>query len=512
MRLDQGKPRLIHFLKTSTPESLLEHKPSLLKSKMYWVGILYFTEGFPLGVFYDVFPVHFRQQGVDLWQIGFMSLLGLAWTLKFLWAPAVDYYRYHRRWIFVMDMLMGMVLLGFAVILDFGPWVWVAIGLFTVFSATSDIAIDGYTIEMLDTNELGIANGIRIGMYRVGMLASGIILILSDYLSWSATYLAGTAILCLCGTVCLMAPQEKPYHTRSIHSVKAEWRLLVQHPYALALVYLFVLGAVGLVDWKLDFSEGLPWLWPGLLLFTGAILLLSRAAARSNAENSPSLREDLNEGPMFGALFELAQRPYIIPMVIFILIFKLADSSMGFMIKPFWVDMGFSATEIGLVSVNIGLGLSIAGGLVGGWFTDRFGIFKGIWILGLAQAVSNLGYAAVAFIIPPAVEGVELAMNYKFMMYGASVLESFTGGLGSAAFLAFLMAIVNKKRSASEYALLSSIFALSRSVAGWAGGFGAEAMGYGSYFTLTFFLAFPAYVLLPWIKRILEHTKNWDKI
>ncbi len=487
----------------------MESKPSILKSKLYWVGILYFTEGFPLGVFYDVFPVHFRQQGVDLWQIGFMSLLGLAWTLKFLWAPAVDYYRYHRRWIFVMDVLMGVVLLAFAVILDFGPWVWVAIGLFTAFSATSDIAIDGYTIEMLNKNELGMANGIRIGMYRVGMLTAGVILILSDYLSWRATYLAGAAIICLCGTVCLMAPKEKPYHTRSVHSVKAEWLLLVQHPYALALVYLFVLGAVRLVDWKLDFSEGLPYLWPALLLFTGAILGLSRAVARSSTNNN-SLREELNDGPMFGALFELAQRPYIIPIVIFILIYKLADSSMGFMVKPFWVDTGFTATEIGLVSVNIGLGLSIAGGLVGGWFTDRFGIFKGIWILGLAQAVSNLGYAAVAFTIPPGVEGVGLALNYKFMMYGASVVESFTGGLGSAAFLAFLMAIVSKKRSASEYALLSSIFALSRSVAGWAGGFGAESMGYGPYFTLTFFLAFPAYLFLPWVKRMLDSTKSWD--
>jgi PAT family beta-lactamase induction signal transducer AmpG len=510
MRWLQGKPCLIDTLKPSTPEPSLEQKPSILKSKLYWVGVLYFAEGFPLGVFYDVFPVHFRQQGVDLWQIGFMSLLGLAWTLKFLWAPAVDYYRHHRRWIFVMNFFMGMVLLAFAIILDFGPWVWVAIGLFTVFSATSDIAIDGYTIEMLEKNELGLANGVRNGMYRVGMLAAGVILILSDYLSWSATYLAGTVILCLCGIACLMAPKERPYHTRSVHSVKAEWILLARHPYALALVYLFLLGAVRLVDWKLDFSEGLPWLWPGLLLFTGAILLFSRTVERSNAENNHSLREDLNDGPMFGALFELAQRPYIIPIVIFILIYKLADSSMGFMVKPFWVDMGFTATEIGLVSVNIGLGLSIAGGLVGGWFTDRFGIFKGIWVLGLAQAVSNLGYAGVAFVIPPTVEGVELAANYKLMMYGASVVESFTGGLGSAAFLAFLMAIVSKKRTASEYALLSSIFALSRSVAGWAGGFGAEAMGYGPYFTLTFFLAFPAYFFLPWVKRMLDNTKSWD--
>ena len=110
----------------------------LLKSKLFWVGILYFAEGFPLGVFYDVFPVHFRQQGVNLSEIGFLSLLGLAWTLKFLWAPAIDYYRQHRRWIFVMDILMGFVMLMFALLLDFGPWVWTAIALFTVFSATSD--------------------------------------------------------------------------------------------------------------------------------------------------------------------------------------------------------------------------------------------------------------------------------------------------------------------------------------------------------------------------------------
>ena len=87
-------------------------------------------------------------------------------------------------------------------------------------------------------------------------------------------------------------------------------------------------------------------------------------------------------------------------MLAFILIFKLGDASMGFMVKPFWVDAGFSATEIGLVSVNIGLALSIAGGLAGGWYTDRVGIFKALWVLGLFQALSNLGYAAAAALIP----------------------------------------------------------------------------------------------------------------
>src|SRR3989304_1673950 len=81
----------------------------LLRSKLFWVGILYFAQGFPFGVFYDVFPVHFRQLGVDLRDIGALALLGLAWTLKFLWAPAVDHYRHHRRWLLAVDIGMGRV-------------------------------------------------------------------------------------------------------------------------------------------------------------------------------------------------------------------------------------------------------------------------------------------------------------------------------------------------------------------------------------------------------------------
>jgi PAT family beta-lactamase induction signal transducer AmpG len=178
------------------------------------------------------------------------------------------------------------------------------------------------------------------------------------------------------------------------------------------------------------------------------------------------------------------------------------------MIKPFWVDSGFSATQIGLVSVNIGLALSIAGGIAGGWFTDRAGIFRGLWVLGLLQAFSNLGYAWAASVIPAATVGAPVAASHELLMYAASAVESFTGGLGTAAFLAFLMAIVDKRHSATEYALLSSVFALSRSVSGWAGGYGAESMGYADYFLLTFFLAFPAYLLLPWVRKMLVYVER----
>ncbi|HEX6944792.1 MAG TPA: MFS transporter, partial [Casimicrobiaceae bacterium] len=147
----------------------------LLRNKLFWVGLLYFAEGFPLGIFYEIFPVYFRQQGVELRQIGVLSLLGLAWTLKFLWAPAIDYWRHHRRWMAVVDVAMGFAMLYFAVQSGFGPSVWIAIGVFTALSATNDVAVDGYTIEFLDKHELGLANGIRIGLYRVGMLTSGFV-------------------------------------------------------------------------------------------------------------------------------------------------------------------------------------------------------------------------------------------------------------------------------------------------------------------------------------------------
>jgi PAT family beta-lactamase induction signal transducer AmpG len=480
--------------------------PPLLQSKFFWVGVLYFSEGFPLGVFYDVFPVHFRQQGVNLTGIGLLSLLGLTWTLKFLWAPAVDHYRHHRRWMFGADILMGVILLIFALQAGYGPWVWFAIGTFTLLSATNDIAIDGFTIEMLDKRELGMANGLRIAFYRVGMLAAGFILICTDLLGWAGAYTAGASIFLLAGIACLNAPRERDKQAAGGITLGSELKGFLSHPAAFTALVLFLLGVLGLADSTAEWSRSIDHFWwyafsvAALLILYGGIY--ARLTSRAGTPRAP-----LAEGPMFGALLEMLRRPRILPVILFILVFKLGDSAMGFMIKPFWVDSGFTATQIGLVSVNIGLGLSIAGGIAGGWFTDRAGIFRGLWVLGLTQAASNLGYAWAASIIPAVPAGTPVAAGHEILMYLASAIESFTGGLGTAAFLAFLMAIVNKRHSATEYALLSSVFALSRSVSGWAGGYGAETMGYADYFLLTFFLAFPAYLLLPWVKKMLAYAE-----
>jgi PAT family beta-lactamase induction signal transducer AmpG len=410
------------------------------------------------------------------------------------------------------DIGMGLVMIVCAREAGFGPWVWLAIGAFTAFSATNDIAIDGYTIEQLDKRELGLANGFRIGFYRVGMLAAGVLLWFSDVAGWTSTYGLAAILFFIIAGISFFAPKEPPRPQReSASSFGNEMSALAQQPLLIVALALFVAGllwpVLGVLDlaWLKPFKSA--WWFKGGIP-VGLIMLSAYLFTKGIRGQSEQVSAASSSGPMFGAIVSLLNKPHALLLIGFILIFKLADSSIGFMIKPFWVDSGFTNTQIGLVSVNVGLGLSIAGGLIGGWYTDRVGIFRALWVLGLWQALSNIGYVAAAYFIPRAVQGADIAITHQALMYSASAIESFTGGLGTAAFLAFLMAIVDKKRATTEYAILSSIFAFSRSIAGWAGGIGAQEMGYAAYFALTFVLAFPAYALLPWIKTILKSSEE----
>lgn len=485
---------------------------------MAWVALLYFSEGLPLGLFYDLFPVHMRQAGVGPAEIGLLSLLGLAWTVKFLWAPLVDAWRGHRWWIAGANGGMALVLATLAMnpqaLGQGATWPWALLAAFTMLSATNDIATDGYTIELLSKGQYGVANGLRIGFYRVGMLTAGGMLVVAGSMgtpgqpNWAAAYGLAALVMVINGLSILMAPAQPPREAREAGASAREWAALRQQPtwlLALALVMAGllwpVLGPIAkATGWQAVMAISGTWWFKGAvpvsLMFAGAGLMVS--AARGPQAHA------MKDGPVFGAWVELLARPGMLAVLLFILLFKLGDAAMGFMVKPFWVDAGFTPAQIGLVSVNVGLGLSIAGGLAGGWYVDRAGIFKGLWVLGITQALSNLGYAAAASYVPHAEPGTQVAMNYQMAVYGASALESFTSGLGTGAFMAFLMGIVSKQRATTEYAILSSIFAFSRAVSGWAGGLGVEQMGYAAFFFLTFWLSFPAYLLLPAVRRMLN--------
>lgn len=383
-----------------------------LRRKLLWISLLYFAEGFPFGLVYDLLPVYFRTAGVSLKEIGLLSLLGLPWSLKVFWAPLVD--RFGERRIWVICCLAGMsACLAALPLFPPGRIGWalrLLLLAFTTFSATQDISIDAYTIGLVEKGEEGAANSIRVSAYRAAL----------------------------------------------------------------------VVGGGGLVA----LAGVLP--WRALLWIAAAVLLLLAAGARQ----APRLRVAPEERrAFFRPLWIWLKRPSAVGVFLFILTYKVGDASMGPMVKPFWIDRGLSPAEIGLISTTLGVLATVAGAMAGGVWVNRVGIFRGLWTLGLFQALSNLGYASVA----------EFGAS-RGWIYSASIFESFTGGLGTAAFLSFLMNVCDREHAAVQYALLSAIFGFSRSISGAFSGWGTEHLGYAAYFAVTFLLALPAYAFLPWVR------------
>jgi PAT family beta-lactamase induction signal transducer AmpG len=170
------------------------------------------------------------------------------------------------------------------------------------------------------------------------------------------------------------------------------------------------------------------------------------------------------------------------------------------MVKPLWVDRGFSNEEIGAVTTLLGSLAVVAGAAAGGAFVARFGIGRGLLWLGIAALGSNLGYAAAAAFPETGRPG----------MYAASLVESFCSGLAITAFLSFCMRITEKEHAAVQYALLSAVFALPGRLVGGASGLLTEQLGYAAYFALTAAFALPAFAFLPWAWRRLRLLATAD--
>jgi PAT family beta-lactamase induction signal transducer AmpG len=228
---------------------------------------------------------------------------------------------------------------------------------------------------------------------------------------------------------------------------------------------------------------------PIFVLAAGLMLILAAITYTVPARDAPRAAAHGGLRDLVEPLRELLTLPAAVAVLVFVLTFKLGDISLVPMTKPFWVDRGFSTEAIGAAS-TIGIVAAIAGALVGGALTTRWGIFTGLWSLGLVQALSNLGYWAASQL--PAEPAV---------LYGAILLEQFTAGLGTAAFLSFLMSLCSKRYAATQYALLSALYRVAGILAGAISGAITQNVGYGTYFLLTFLLALPAFSLLPWVRR-----------
>jgi len=387
-----------------------------LKRKLAVIALVYVVEGFPMGVYLDVWPVLFRSQGISLTELGLYSGLTLAWSFKVLWSPLVDRFGERRHWIggSLAVMAACLLLIGRGDMGNLSASLWLLLALFCSASATQDIAIDAYTIGLVDDGEEGPANAMRNTAYRIGMVGiANSLLFLPRWIGTSETLAvaAGVSVLMALG-------------------VQAVPRVEVP-----------------------------------------------REARRET----------------WGALRRWLTRDGAVPVLLFVLLYRVGDSAMAPMVKPFWVDRGFSFEQIASLSGWVGGVATIAGAWLGAGIVARMGIGRSLLWIGVLALGSNLGYAIAAARPESGAAGV----------IAASVVESFCAGMAGVAFMSFLMRICEKQHAAVQYALLTAVYNLAGALLRLPSGALTETIGYAGYFGLTAVFALPAFAFLPGARRWL---------
>ncbi len=379
-----------------------------------------FSCGVPLLLTLSVLQAWMKEEGVDLTVIGLFSLVGLPYTLKFLWAPVMDRFALplfgrRRGWILLFQIFLMLAIAGLGLSNPAtNPWMVAgAAFLVTFFSASQDIVVDAYRREDLSDNELGLGSSLYVNGYRVGMLLAGSGgLILSDHFSFQQVYFMMAASL-LVGIVTT---------------------ILCREP---------------------DVAEGTP------QTFREAVLQ---------------------------PFVEFFSRDGALLILLFIMLYKIGDQMATTMTTPFYLDIGFTKTQIGAVAKLFGFWATIGGGLLGGILLLRLGIIRALWIFGILQAVSIAGFSVLA-VIGNSLTGLAAVIAF----------ENLSGGMGTAAYVAYMASITNKKFTATQYALLSSLMGIPRVLASAPTGFMAQSMGWFWFFITCTLIALPGLVVLKWV-------------
>jgi len=245
-------------------------------------------------------------------------------------------------------------------------------------------------------------------------------------------------------------------------------------------IAMLISGALALI-----LSDHLPWYAVYGLMGVMMILNTSFTLWAPEPEERVIPPKTMKEA-VLEPLASYFQRSGAVEMLLFIMVFKLADAVAGAMTTPFLLDLGFSRTDVGAVNKAFGLLSTIFGTLAGGGIIARIGINRSLWVFAFIQALSNLSFTALAM----------LGKSYPAMVIAIG-MENICGGMGTAAFIAFLMSLCDKRFTATQYALLSSLMAVTRVLAGVPTGFMVESMGWAMFYAVSVLGAVPGILLLP---------------
>jgi PAT family beta-lactamase induction signal transducer AmpG len=389
-----------------------------------------FASGLPLALTGGTLQAWLAVDGVGIVTIGLFSLVGIPYTLKFLWSPIMDRFApswlgRRRGWILLTQIALVLGV-GLMALLSPGqsPMLLGVVALAVAFSSASqDVVIDAYRADVLRERERGLGAALSVTGYRVAMLVSGALaLIFADRMGWKATYVLMAGIMSL-----------------------------------------------------------------GIL-----------ATAAGPEPELPASRPKSLAEAVAGPIKEFFSRPVAIAILLLIVLYKLGDAFAGTLTTTFLIrGLGFSPTDVGAINKGLGLLATIGGALFGGGLMARMGLFQSLLIFGVLQAVSNLAFMVLALV----------GKSYAVVIV-AVAFENVSGGMGTAAFVAFLMALCDNRFTATQYALLSALASLGRIFVGPPSGYLVEFVGWPQFFFITTLAAVPGLMLLFWLRQHISRLGN----
>ena len=419
------------------------------------LGLLSLSSGAPLGFVFNTLQIFLRGAGVDLKTIGFVSSASVLWVLKFLWSPLLDRYALRwpgrrRSWMVVAQLALAAAFGGL------GVYVW------------RHLATD-------TAGRIALAPG---AAYGIGLIAVVIV------------FLSATQDIALDAyAVEFLRPEEQ--------GPASGLRIMYYR------IGMLVAGALAVfvsefVAW--------PWVFGGIGLLFVAFVGITLAAAEPEQPASPprTLAAAVWE-PLAG----YCRRPHALLLALFIVLYKFGDNLGGTMVNPFLKDLCFRNAEIGLVLKTVGTAATIAGAGAGAAAMARLGLGRALWVFGVAQAAGNVIYALAAATHPGVTDvaacGVAgIATATRAAAYLAIAGEYASQGMGTAALVALVTRLCEKRYSATQYALLSSLFALGRWIGTPFSGLLAQALGYQTFFLACAAAAIPGLVLLQLIAPLQQ--------
>ena len=398
-----------------------------LEKKMVITLVMGFVSGVPLLLTITLLQAWLTDAGIAKSTIGLFALVGLPYSLKFLWAPVFDRYIINalgrrRGWLIVSQVALIISIIGLGMTNPSLSAFNVAVLalLVTFFSASQDIIIDAYRRESLLDEEQTLGASAYVLGYRIGALAAGAGgLILADYISYQLVYMF------------------------------------------MAIIMLIGVSATIIADEPLQ-------------------------------EDEPKSLKDAVINP-FTEFFNRKGYKSAILILLFVLLYKVGDTMAHSLSTNFYLDIGFTKSQIGTVVKIFGLVATLIGAFLGGLISLRIGLYKSLIIFGLFQAIATLGFSVLAVL-----------GNYISLLMIVISLENLAAGMGYTAYLAFIANMTNKEFTATQFALMTALMSIPRTFFSGSSGYLVEMMDWQMYFIFCSLIAIPALIILMKIKRDIK--------